>query len=251
MEFQPIGVARTPFHEKADAPRQPRAGEGIEGVLVLDPGRGFEDALRDLDGWSHLWVLFVFDRAEGWSPTVRPPRSESKRGVFATRAPRRPNPIGMSVVRLVAVEGLEVHVRDLDLLDGTPLLDIKPYVAWADAIGDASHGWLERPDDPGRFEVEFSERAHAQLVWLAIEGVDLRPRIRDQLGLGPAPHAYRRIKPNGDGFVLSVKRWRVSFRVEGRVVSVREVRASHRPRELADPSLEIPRRFLAKWPSER
>ncbi|MCB9631883.1 MAG: tRNA (N6-threonylcarbamoyladenosine(37)-N6)-methyltransferase TrmO [Sandaracinus sp.] len=246
FEVESIGVARTPFVDKAEAPRQARAAEGVEGRIELFAGRGFEDALTDLEGWGAIWVIFWMDRATGWRPKVTPPRSRTKRGLFATRAPHRPNPIGLSAVRLERVEGLVVHVRDLDLLDGTPVLDLKPYVPWADAIPDARTGWLEqegdvakqaRPEDPGpRWEVDFEPLAEAQLVWLAERGVELRSRATHALSLGPAPHAYRRIRVESPGVhVLSLKRWRVRFGVvEGRV-RVHALFSGERPKDLASP----------------
>ena len=229
--FEPIGVARTPFAAKAEAPRQPRAAEGTRATLVLLPGHGFEDALEGIEQWDHLWVLFVFDRAEGWRPKVRPPRSTRKRGLFGTRAPRRPNPIGMSVVRLLGVDGLTLEVADVDLLDGTPILDIKPYVPWADAIPDASQGWLERPDDPGpRWTVAFSEHAERQLEVLRAHGIDLRERIAAHLSLGPHPHAYRRIRQLAEGdYVLKVTDWRARFAIEGDRVRVRLLQSGYPP----------------------
>ncbi len=244
-----IGVARTPFLDKAAAPRQPRAAEGVEGRIELFEGHHYEDALADLEGWDAIWVIFWMDRARGWRPKVRPPRSRDKRGVFSTRAPHRPNPIGLSAVRLVGVEGLAVRVRDLDLLDGTPVLDLKPYVPWADAIPGARTGWLARegaaaraapdgrPDDPGpRWEVGFEPLAGAQLAFLAKRGVELEERIAHALSLGPAPHAYRRIRVEAPGVhVLSLKRWRVRFGFADGRVWVREVFSGERAKSLLHP----------------
>src|SRR6202042_3087805 len=108
-----------------------------EGTIVLEAGRDFEHALSDFAEWDYLWVLYWFHLNDGWRPKVLPPRSKVRRGVFSTRSPHRPSPIGMSVVKLVRVEGLTVHVRGVDMIDGTPVLDIKPYVPSADAIPDA------------------------------------------------------------------------------------------------------------------
>ncbi len=123
---------RSPFTERAEAPRQSQRARGVEGRIELEPGQGFEDALAGLEAWDYAWVLFVFhqnvEQGRGWKPKVQPPRAEAKVGVFATRSPHRPNPIGLSAVKIVGVEGLVVHVRELDLLDGTPVLDLKPYV---------------------------------------------------------------------------------------------------------------------------
>ena len=265
ITLTPIGVVRSPFREKSEAPRQPRAAEGVQATIELLPGQGYEDALRDLTGWSHLWLLTWFHRADGWRPTVRPPRSGRKRGLFATRAPRRPNPIGLSVVRLDAVDGLALHVRDIDVLDGTPVLDVKPYVPWADVIPDARTGWLEddtpaargqagrdtaaRPTDPGpRYEVAFTPLADAQLAFLAARGVDLRPRIEGALSIGPQPHAYRRIKAVGRGFRLGVKDFRAFFRVDGSVVTVDRIASGYAPKQrMTDPALGIHRDFAASF----
>ena len=252
--FEPIGVVRSPLVERAEAPRQP----GADGVACVDArielheGRGFEDALSGLDGWEYAWVLFVFHRnveqGRGWRPKVQPPRADAKVGVFATRSPHRPNPIGMSVVKLERVEGRVVHVRDVDLLDGTPVLDLKPYVAYADARPDARSGWLEARDPRPSWDVAFSDGATEQLAWLLARGVDLRPAIVSTLALGPQPHAYRRIRPHGDGMRLGLKEWRVDFVVEGRRVVVRAVVTGYRARDLATrPELEAHRDFVARF----
>lgn len=233
MHFEPIGIVHSPLKDKADAPRQPRAAEGVQGHIELFRGHNYEDAVCDLEQWGALWILFVFDRAVGWRPKVRPPRSDGKRGVFGTRAPHRPNPIGMSAVRLERVEGLKVFVRDIDILDQTPVLDIKPYVPWADALPEAESGWLERPADPGpRFSVSFEPEAEAAFAFLADGGTDLQRRVEDHLSIGPRPHAYRRIRADGDGFVLAVKSWRVRFLIEGQHVRVLAVRCGEKRKKL-------------------
>lgn len=245
LHVDPIGVIRTPFAEKVEAPRQTALARDVRGTLVLDPQGGFEHALSDLESWEYLWVLYWFHGADrSWRPKVLPPRSDKRRGVFATRSPHRPNPIGLSVVRLERVEGLTVHVRGVDMLDGSPLLDIKPYLAYADALPEAGGGWLEaegatpggEPRDPlGGFEVVWSDGARVRADWLAAEhGVDLVPRVDAILRLGPAPHPYRRIRKDGDALRLAVKDWRVRFAVEGRRVLVLSIHTGYRPSQLAD-----------------
>lgn len=255
--LEPIGVVRSPFSERAEAPRQPAAARGVPGRIELLPGRGFEDALCDLEEFSHVWVIFWFHLNAGWRPKVLPPRSEGRRrGVFSTRSPHRPNPIGMSAVALERVDaaGLTVHVRDLDLVDGTPVLDLKPYLPYADAIAGAGSGWLDegRAEDPrAAYEVAFSEEAAAQLGWLRDEGaLDLAEPIRRTLSLGPQPHAYRRIRRAGDAFQLAVKAWRATFVVEERRVTVLRVTTGYRPRDLAlgdAPELALHRAFVARF----
>ena len=242
FSFEAIGVARTPWSEKRAAPRQPAAARGVRGRIELFAGHGYEDALADLAEFTHVWVIFVFDRVpsarsagagEGWKPKVLPPRATSKKGVFATRAPHRPNPIGMSAMRVVGVEGLVLHVEDVDLLDGTPVLDLKPYVKYTDVVAGAGDGWLAPRDPIAAWSVTFAARAKEALAMLASRGVDLEAEVRAALALGPEPHAYRRIRRSGERGVLALKEWRVDFRVEGRTIEVARVRSGYRPKELA------------------
>jgi len=263
LSLCPIGVVHSPFQERIDAPRQPRAAAGVEGRVELFGGRGYEDALSDLATWDYIWLVVWFDRNRSFTPKVMPPRSDRKRGVFATRAPHRPNPIGISAVKLLRIEGLVLHVEGLDLLDATPVLDIKPYVPYTDAIPGANHGWLEpekregqrasaeasRPLDPAPpYEVRFSAHARVQLAYLlATHAIELESRIVAQLGLGPQPHAYRRIRPDGDMLRLALKDWRAWFRVEGRTLTVERIGSGYRARELAD-APAAHRAFVAVFP---
>lgn len=223
--LRPIGLVRTPFAEKKDAPRQPAAARGVRGRVELAASAEMRDAVRDLESWTHLWIVYVFDRrGAGWRPKVQPPRSVRRRGVLSTRSPHRPNPIGLSVVRLEKVEDLTLHVLDVDMLDGSPVLDVKPYVPYTDAVADAGDGWLrEDPTPPWR--IVWSEGARDAAQWLATRGVALHEAADAVLALGPAPHAYRRIRREGDGLVLAVKEWRVRFVADAseRVVHVRGV----------------------------
>ena len=252
--FRPIGFVRSPFTERAAAPRQAvvDGAEGVEGRIELEEGRGFEDALDGLEKWDRAWVVFVFhhnvEQGRGWRPKVQPPRAEEKIGVFATRSPHRPNPIGLSAVRIVRVEGLVVHVRDLDLLDGTPVLDLKPYVPYADAHPDARSGWLEARDPRPRWTVAWSGPALAQLAWLKERGVDLRGGIEAALSLGPQPHAYRRIRPVPGGLRLSHKEWRVDFTVDGATLNVVVLRSGYRAKQLeTDAGLQLHREFVGAF----
>lgn len=234
--FRAIGVVRTPFAEKVDAPRQATEAPDAEGTLELFAGHGYDDALFGLEEFSHAWVLFGFDRNEGvFHPKVLPPRSQiGKVGVFATRSPHRPNPIGMTVVSILGVSGLVVRVRGLDILDGSPLYDVKPYIAYADAVPTANDGWLSR--DPGiRWDVRFSDEAQTELAWLAAHGVALETEITTRLALGPQPHAYRRIKVIGsDRSRLALKDWRVFFTSDAgaRRITVTRIETGYRASQL-------------------
>jgi len=233
LTFEPIGIAHTPYKEKREAPRQPAAARGVRGTIELFAGKGYEDALDDLASWSHIWVVFAFDRASGWRSKVLPPRSKTKKGVFATRSPHRPNPIGLSVVRLRAVKGLVLDIADVDLLDETPILDIKPYVKYTDVVTTASDGWLAPTDPAPAWKVSMSSEARAELEFLAARGVVLQDEIRGALALGPEPHAYRRIRRKGNDGVLALKEWRIDFRVARRAITVVHVRSGYRARDIA------------------
>jgi tRNA-Thr(GGU) m(6)t(6)A37 methyltransferase TsaA len=244
LELVPIGVVHSPWTDKRSAPRQPAEARDVPGTIELAPRPELEHALSDLTLWSHIWVIFWFHLNEGWRPKVLPPRSRIKRGVFATRAPHRPNPLGLSVLRLSGVEGRVLSVRDLDILDGTPVLDLKPYVAYSDALAAASGGWLDAPEpvDPGpRYAVGWSERAQAQLAWLQDHvAFDLRALAEPVLASGPAPHPYRRIRARGDHFELGVKDFRLRFQVAepAREVRVVELATGYRASVLSDPSAQ-------------
>jgi tRNA-Thr(GGU) m(6)t(6)A37 methyltransferase TsaA len=124
---QPIGYVRSPFTDTTSVPKGLGAKHDEEGVLdILEP---FEPGLKDIDGFSHVFVVWVFDRATGFDLEGTPPCDDRAHGVFATRSPRRPNPIGLTVVELLRREGRRLHVRGVDMLDGTPILDIKPYLS--------------------------------------------------------------------------------------------------------------------------
>jgi tRNA-Thr(GGU) m(6)t(6)A37 methyltransferase TsaA len=142
LKIRPIGVIHTPFRKSAGVPIQSAVAKGAEGMVEVF--EEFAAALADLDGFDRVWLLYWFHRARAPELRVRPFLDSVKRGLFATRAPSRPNPIGLSSVRLLAVEGTTLRVADVDMLDNTPLLDIKPYVAQFDCFGGARCGWLEK-----------------------------------------------------------------------------------------------------------
>ena len=138
----PLGIIHTPFKQVENMPIQPSGAAGIRGIVELFPE--FSDGLKDLDGFSHLILLYHFHGSRGYKLTVTPFLDSEPRGVFATRAPKRPNPIGLSVVRLVQIRGCSLEVENVDILDGTPLLDIKPHVPEFDHQQDCRTGWLEK-----------------------------------------------------------------------------------------------------------
>jgi tRNA-Thr(GGU) m(6)t(6)A37 methyltransferase TsaA len=160
---RPVAHIRTDFQEKFGIPRQSGRVDALEGVIVFEPEYRIPEALRGIEAFSHLWLIFDFSAShrENWSPTVRPPRlgGNTRVGVFASRSPFRPNPVGLSCVRLIgteqtANEGTVLRVAGVDLLDGTPILDIKPYIPYADCRPDAVGSYADVHRDDG-LEVVF------------------------------------------------------------------------------------------------
>ena len=138
--FHPIGTIHSPFKEIRQMPIQPAGAQGVRGKVVLEPRYG--EGLADLEGFSHLILIYVFHRSRGYDLKVVPFLDTRQRGLFATRAPRRPNPIGISVVELVSVQPPDLIIANVDVLDGTPLLDIKPYAPQLDGAQTIRTGWL-------------------------------------------------------------------------------------------------------------
>ena len=194
-ELRPIARIETDFPEKFGIPRQAGIVEALEGRIVFEPEYRNPDALRGIEGFSHLWLIWQFSGAvrEGWSPTVRPPRlgGNERMGVFATRSPFRPNALGLSCVRLLGVEqtkerGTVLRVAGADLMDGTPIYDVKPYLPYADAHPEARGGFA--PDAGETLRVRFTpgtEEAVPAEKRAALRGVlehDPRPRYQDDPG---------------------------------------------------------------------
>lgn len=140
VSYTPIGVVRSPFTAVAGMPLQTIAAAEVVGLVEIDPA--YADGLADLDGFTHLWLLTQLHERGAASMKITPFLDVQPRGVFATRSPRRPNPIGLSLVRLLRVERATLHIAEIDLLDGTPVLDIKPYVPLFDTRPDAAIGWF-------------------------------------------------------------------------------------------------------------
>ncbi len=141
VEYEPIGIVHSPFVEAEGTPIQPSRADGAQGSVEVFPE--YEAGLEDLEGFSHIILLCHLHRSKGYSLKVIPFLDTVPRGLFATRAPRRPNPIGLSVVRLAGIIGNVLSVEGIDMLDGTPLLDIKPYIGEFDCRTDPRFGWLE------------------------------------------------------------------------------------------------------------
>ncbi|WP_295883437.1 tRNA (N6-threonylcarbamoyladenosine(37)-N6)-methyltransferase TrmO [uncultured Thiohalocapsa sp.] len=220
--FEPIGTARTPFTDKFGIPRQARLVDA-PGQILLHPPYDRREAFAGLDGFSHVWLLWVFHHdclTAGWKPTVRPPRLGGRRsvGVFASRAPYRPNPIGLSAVAHQGLVdepgGLALRVSGVDLLDGTPVLDIKPYVPYADAIADAAGGFAHA-EPHSRFSVHFTAAAEQAVAARDPDGrLALHRLIAQVIAQDPRP-GYMDRYPERTDFGLRLYDCDIRWRVDG------------------------------------
>lgn len=262
LTLAPIGFIRTSMALKFDAPHQPENSVEEHSFIELNPANNFEQALRDLGGFDRIWLLWWFHRNSTWRPMVLPPRGSGKRrGVFATRSPHRPNPLGLTSVPLIGIRGRTLIIGKNDLIDGTPILDIKPYIASVDAFPEASLGWLSDIEaeltKAARFKVSVSPHAKEQAEWLRENwGIDFLSRASELLERDPAPHRTRRISTCADGlFRMGCGAWRAFFRVQDDQVIVERLAPGYPMRLLlSTESTSVPYReaqlaFNSRWPS--
>lgn len=239
FRFVPIGVVRSCFREKFGIPRQPGLVEAARAALELLPPYNQPAAVRGLEGFSHLWLVFVFHGlpAGRWRPTVRPPRLGGNRrlGVFATRSGFRPNPIGLSAVKLEGIATdrgrVVLHLAGVDVLDGTPVLDIKPYLPYVDRIPTATGGFAtEAPSS--RLTVEFSPAAEAFCGTWPVD--DLRELITQILRQDPRP-TYERTDPAPRRYGMKLYDRDVRWEMRGNMAYVTEILPAFTPTPTAGP----------------
>lgn len=226
----PIGTVHSCFTEKFGVPRQPGIVSEATGTIELIPPYNRMEAVRELTGFSHIWVIFLFDRSRcgQWKPTVRPPRLGGNRkvGVFASRSNFRPNPVGLSVVRLMDVSQergkILIQIKGLDILDGTPVIDIKPYIPYVDAIPDATGGFAPEKPAP-RLSVTFAPKAQETLAALSPEAYpNLEAVIQGVVEQDPRPAYYDAQKKDASfGFCL----WDLNIRwqAKGSMATITEI----------------------------
>lgn len=226
--IEPVARVVSPYREKFGIPRQAGLVEEAQGWLVVRPDLARREAFDGLEGFSHIWVIFGFHACQGnYRLRVRPPRLGGNRevGVFASRSPFRPNNLGLSVLHFQGVEEqggeLRLRVAGLDLLDGTPVFDIKPYLAYSDCVPGARSGYAASRPDPA-LEVCFAPGAEAQLVSLKREGEQLRALIVQTLALDPRP-AYRQESEDPRQYGMRLGHWDVRWRVTGGQVVVETI----------------------------
>ncbi len=221
-----IGHVKSPYSQKFGIPRQAGLTPSLRSEVWLQSPYGNQESLRGLETCSHIWLLFLFHKThkEGWKPTVRPPRLGGKKrlGVFATRSPHRPNPIGMSVVELHAVRSAEQHmvleISNADLIDGTPIIDIKPYVPYADQQANADYPLVEKPVSLAQ-EIIFSPKAQQQAeIWSKARAIPLFDHISEVLRCDPRP-AHLRHKIDRE-YGLSLYDLNIRWRINQHTIEV-------------------------------
>lgn len=212
----PIGYFHTSCTAQYDVPRQASLSSGNEGVIELKRGCQFEQALEGLEGFDRLWVIYRFHRNTNWKPKVLPPRGGKKQGVFATRSPHRPNFIGLSCVELASIKGLKLFVVNHDLIDGTPILDLKPYLNYADSLTSLRQGWVDTLTPEKQLVLLWSNIAQEQMDFLNSRcGYSLQKAIEHRLIQSRLPYPNNRVKQIHEGFYeLAYKTWRVYYKIE-------------------------------------
>jgi tRNA-Thr(GGU) m(6)t(6)A37 methyltransferase TsaA len=233
FQVDPIGYFHSSHSEKYSVPRQSNQVEN-DGVILLNSKCQFEQALEGLEQFDRIWVVFRFHLNKHWKPKALPPRSEKKRGVFATRSPYRPNFIGLSSVELVSVKGLKLQVKNHDLIDGTPILDIKPYLNYADSFISNCQGWLDELPDEKKYTFSWSDPALTQASYLFGAGIDLKNIVEMRLRTTPFPSPNNRIKNRGEGlYELAYKSWRITYHVGETELSILRVSSGYDAATLA------------------
>ncbi|MBM3198683.1 MAG: tRNA (N6-threonylcarbamoyladenosine(37)-N6)-methyltransferase TrmO [Chlamydiae bacterium] len=230
IQLDPVAYFYTEEKKKADLPRQSALGGSNRGEIHFLPGKNFEQALHDLQGMERIWVLFWMHQVAKTCIKVQPPRSVQKKGVFATRSPHRPNPIGMSCVRLKSVEGRVLIVEEHDILNGSPILDVKPYLPYADSFANVKMGWIERERDLIPNEILFTEEVKEQLHYLAEEeGLQLQDKLVQRLQFFIEPTSSNRIKEIEKGlYEQAYTSWRILFRKkEEKTLEILSVRSGY------------------------
>ncbi|MCE2594585.1 tRNA (N6-threonylcarbamoyladenosine(37)-N6)-methyltransferase TrmO [Motilimonas cestriensis] len=233
--FNEIGIIESPYRQKFAIPRQPGLVPAAKGRIKLSEHCNNLNTLKGIESSSHLWLIFVFHETmdQGWKPMVRPPRlgGNEKMGVFATRTTFRPNPIGMSVVRNEGVyrEGKQIYLQisALDLLNGTPILDIKPYLPYSDALMDATTDFT-KPSGSDLMTVEFTPLAQQQIQHFNSQYPELLSFIEQVLQQDPRP-AYKKNKPDEKTYAMSLYDLNISWRVIANTNQVLEIATTTSP----------------------
>ncbi len=257
MEIKPVAIFRTQKKQPFEAARQASADLSEElGEIHFLPGENFEQALDGIEGFSHVWLIYQFHHNQNWKAKVLPPRGSSQKvGVLATRSPYRPNALGLSCVKLVERKGLVLRVKNFDLLDETPIFDIKPYLPYADSFSEAKTGWLENIEKE-KFHIELTSLALAQLDYLESQGLhELRNFIHQQLSYDPLNSKKKRVTITGEtSACLAYRTWRIDFTWLEKKIEILNLRSGYSDQDLMtaeDPyhDKNLHRAFQALYPS--
>jgi tRNA-Thr(GGU) m(6)t(6)A37 methyltransferase TsaA len=239
--MQPIGIVHSDLVYRYETPRQGVLAGNDVSYIQLESQMNFEQAVKHLDGLERIWVIYLFHLNENWKPMVTPPRHTRKKvGVFATRSPHRPNRIGMSCVKLEKIEGLKLFISESDILDGSPVLDIKPYLPYSDSFPDSATGWVKKNIEE-IYEVIFDTTANLQCTWLKEEAkINFFNFARLQLEFNPTDLTRKRIslvETAGDNdvyYILAYRTWRINYNImeNDRKVVIKEICSVYNADEL-------------------
>jgi len=227
ITLNPIGFLKSELKQRYETPRQGILAKDSKAVIHLLQKKNFEQAIKDLDGFDRLWVIFQFHLNKTWKPLVTPPRHTRKKvGVFATRAPYRPNQIGLSCVKLDKIEGLKIYISESDILDGSPIIDIKPYLPYSDSFPDVKTGWVKSGLE-NIYQVIFEEKVKKVAdKLLTKKNVNLLSYANVQLEFNPTDTTRKRIKQSTkknkkeNQFILAYQKWRINYVVDEKIKKV-------------------------------
>lgn len=251
LTINPVALFHCDYKDPLEVPRQATLLDQVTGKIELLPHIS-ESVFQDLLGIERIWVIYQFHKNQNWKPLVDPPRGGGvKRGVFATRSPYRPNSLGLSCLKVKKIEGRSVWVEGFDLLDQTPIFDIKPYLSYADCFPDSAAGWVD--DLPMDYQVLWSEKAQEKIQWLEQQlQTSVSKIVENQLQIDPTNGQKKRVKSCEGKYVFSYKTWRLMFFLIGKNVRIEDVSSGYTGDELSDSldpycDKEIHKKFLCQF----
>ncbi len=252
ISFKFIGHFRGNRDYKDEQPRQGVFSDA-SGYIELVKGENYEQGLKDLEGFEYIWVIFVFHHNTTWKPVTNPPYSDGngKKGVFATRSPYRPNPIGMSCVKLEKITGNRIYIRDSDILNNTPVLDIKPYISDYDSFPDAARGWLDNIEKDN-YSLQYRDEAEEKINFLKELGVDLTGAIDSQLAYNPFDKTRKKFDVYDEYFLFRFKSWKINFEVKESIIIIMNIYSGYDDYEMlygndTEVDMEIHKKFNARF----
>jgi len=234
FNLKPIGFFKTSEKYPQELSRQAATAQENIGMVELKPLFPLIQGLEDVETCQKIWLIYLFHRNRGWKPKVYPPRgSDKKIGLFATRAPYRPNPIGLSCVDVLKVEGNKIYVKNHDLLDGSPILDIKPYLAYSDCFQGIEPGWRI---DETTYQIQFSDMAIDKMQFLDKNlRMNIQALLTEQLEAQPFYSKRKRIKALGEKrYVYAFRTWRFDLEVEDNKIYVQDIYSGYSKQDLLD-----------------